>query len=135
MRLSTVAPFRIILYCAFFVASSLLAIGYLGFSGSLVHADTNVSFYPTWKILKPTERKLFVSGYLQGWRDSRRVIEIVKMHIEENPDKAVASLEKIRKLYGTADLPVDGLIEQLTKFYSDPENQDAPLSVAVSASR
>lgn len=98
-------------------------------------ADSNSSFYPTWKLLKPSERKLFLSGYLHGWRDSKRVTEIVKAHIEANPDQAVASLEKIRNLYGTADLPVEALVERLTRFYSDPENHDAPLSVAVSSAR
>ena len=98
-------------------------------------AQTNTSFYPTWKLLKPSERKLFVSGYLHGWRDSRRVTEILKAHVEKNPDSAVASLEKIRELYSTADVPIEELVERLTVFYTDPENHDAPLSVAVSASR
>ncbi|MCI5066179.1 hypothetical protein MRY87_10680 [bacterium] len=102
---------------------------------SLASAETNTSFYPTWKLLKSNERKLFVSGYLQGWRDSKRVTEILKSHVKENPENAVASLEKVSQLYSTADIPIETLVERITAFYSDPENHGAPLSVAVSASR
>lgn len=96
-------------------------------------AEPPKSFYPTWKLLRPEERKMFLSGYLHGWQDARKVTDIVLSHTAENPGTAVSSLEKVREIFGIANEPVETLLDRINSFYEDSENQDAPLSVAVSA--
>lgn len=98
-------------------------------------ADSNASFYPIWNLLKPEERKMFVSGYLHGWRDSKRVTEILLTHVADKPDSAVSSLEKVRDIYKVSEVPVEQLLSRLTEFYMDPANHNASLSVAISSSR
>ncbi|NBW40030.1 hypothetical protein EBR25_03395 [bacterium] len=98
-------------------------------------ADNETSFYPIWKLLRQNEKRVFLSGYQKGIQDSRKVIQILREHIETNPESALTSLDRINQLYETADVPVESLLQELTVFYSEPENHNAPLSVAFSAAK
>lgn len=93
------------------------------------------SFLPTWKLLSSQEKQHFVSGYIQGWNDARKVTDIALEYIKTNPTRAVESLESIRKLYDMSHLTPENLVEHIDKFYEDPKNHSSSLSVAVTAAR
>lgn len=97
--------------------------------------EYETSFFPIWKLLQQKEKKVFLSGYQKGLQDSRKIMNIVREHIQQNPQSALESLDKINELYQTAELPIEDLLQGVAVFYSNPENHDAPLSVAFSASK
>ncbi len=117
------------------ISCILLTLLILPVMAPVTQADTPKSFYPTWKLMKPAEKKRFLAGYIHGWQDAKRVTDILVDHVESQPDDAVKSLEKVRDIYGIADIPVDELLRRVTTFYSEIENHDAPLSVAMSSGR
>ncbi|MBX7138337.1 MAG: hypothetical protein K1X83_10160 [Oligoflexia bacterium] len=95
--------------------------------------DTEPSFLPTWKLLNTQEKQQFIAGYLKGWQDAEKVTSIAIEYVRDNPDKAVDGLEKIKSVYNLSGLNPDLLIRSLDAFYSEPENNSASLSKAVSA--
>jgi len=97
--------------------------------------ENETSFFPVWKLLQQREKKVFLSGYQKGIQDSRKVMSILREHIQQNPQSALESLDKINELYQTAELPIEDILQGVAIFYSNPENHDAPLSVAFSASK
>lgn len=97
--------------------------------------ENEASFFPVWKLLQQKEKKVFLSGYQKGIQDSRKIMSILREHIQKNPQSALESLDKINELYQTAELPLEDILQGVAVFYSNPENHDAPLSVAFSASK
>jgi hypothetical protein len=97
--------------------------------------ENETSFFPVWKLLQQKEKKVFLSGYQKGIQDSRKIMSILREHIQQNPQSALESLDKINELYQTAELPLEDILQGVAVFYSNPENHDAPLSVAFSASK
>jgi hypothetical protein len=93
------------------------------------------SFLPTWKLLNKEGKQQFMAGYLQGWRAASRVTELATDYIRENPDNAVSSLESLSSVYEASSLPPDTLVMLIDQYYSDPANQSASLSMAVTAAR
>lgn len=97
--------------------------------------ENEASFFPVWKLLQQKEKKVFLSGYQKGIQDSRKIMSILREHIQQNPQSALESLDKINELYQTAELPIEDILQGVAVFYSNPEHHDAPLSVAFSASK
>jgi hypothetical protein len=93
------------------------------------------SFLPVWKLLTLNEKQQFISGYLQGWRDAALVTDIAINYVKKNPERAIASLEGIKVLYRLKNSSSSQIVEAIDEFYADPENQNAPLSRAVTAAR
>lgn len=98
-------------------------------------ASQDDAFLPTWKLLSRQEKQHFVSGYLQGWRDAQKVVEIAGELARENPETAKDSLDKLRSIYDMESLRPDSMAEALDRFFSDPDNAGATLSKAMSAAR
>jgi len=101
----------------------------------LVFANTESSFFPTWKLLSSEERKQFIAGYIQGWRDAEKVTSIAVDYVRQEPNKAVEGLKKVQELYDLSGVTPDSLITGIDHFYSDPGNHSASLSRAVSAAK
>lgn len=115
---------------------AIILICLLSFSFCLcASADEKTAFYPTWKLLNGAEKAEFIAGYLQGWADARNVTGIALDFIKENPDKAINSLEDIKKLYDVSALKRDKLVAAIDEFYEKPQNKAFPLSVAVTAAK
>jgi hypothetical protein len=93
------------------------------------------SFLPTWKLLDSHEKEQFIAGYLQGWKDAARVTDIAISYVKTNPEKAIDGLEGIRQLYDVRGVKPSDLAHQIDEFYADPENSDAALSRAITASK
>ena len=98
-------------------------------------AAINSPFFPTWKLLNSAEKQQFVAGYIQGWKDASMVTEITINYVRENPDKAVEGLQKVKNLYNMGDLKPALMVTAIDAFFSDPMNQGAGLSQAVSAAK
>lgn len=111
------------------ISSLLLA------STSAAQTREQLPFLPTWKLLTRDQKRDFVAGYVQGWRDAAQVTDIAIGYVRENPKQAVEGLEKIRRLYDLSNLRSDGLVDGVDGFYSDPKNASATLSAAVTAVR
>ncbi len=93
------------------------------------------NFETTWKLLKPKEKQQFIAGYQAGWKDFDAVLEIVAQYVKDNPDQAVKSLEKLRKLYSLQGLRPDQLADGIDRFYSEGDNRDKGLAQALGAAR
>lgn len=93
------------------------------------------SFVPTWKLLKGDEKRQFVAGYMYGWRDAAKVIDIARDFVRENPRDAVSGLEKIKTVYDLSGLKVDTVVRDLDSYFSDPSNRDASFSQAITSIR
>ena len=117
------------------VLFTLLALLFPFLNNSLSYAQRAESkpFFPTWKLLSVSEKSEFIAGYLHGWSDAKNVTEIAIGYIKDNPDKAVKSLEEIKKLYDLNIMKPDDLVSAIDAFYEKPGNKAAPLSVAVTA--
>jgi len=98
-------------------------------------APSQHGFLATWKLLAPQQRIDFMAGYLQGWHDASRVIDIAIDFVRDNPNQAVTSLERLRALYDLSNLKPDQMVREIDRFYNEPENRDATLSLAVSNAR
>ncbi len=95
------------------------------------------SFLPTWKLLNPQEKQLFISGYLHGWKDAARVTELVQQHVTEHPEQTLKSLRTIRSIYdlgGKNTRSLGPLVKGIDEFYANPDNARAALSRAITAS-
>jgi len=93
------------------------------------------SFMPTWRLLNQEQKQTFVAGYLHGWRDARRVAEIVGEHLERNPDQVHKSMQAMQAIYDLSELRPERIVRDIDQFYQEPENARAPLSKAISSSR
>jgi len=93
------------------------------------------SFLPVWKLMSRTEKQQFIAGYIWGWKDAAKVIEIAISYIKDNPREAVEGLERIKALYSRPELKPGPLVEAIDRFYADPANHGAALSRAISAVR
>lgn len=91
-----------------------------------------VPFYPTWKLLDGRGKQLYISGYLHGLRDAEEIVKIARDYVEKNPELAVQTLDKVRRLCSVADVNSSSLVPELDSFYSNIDNQQAALSLAVS---
>ena len=92
-------------------------------------------FLPTWKLLNQEQKVQFVAGYLYGWTDARRVIDVALDYVRQNPKDAVSGLEKIRALYDMGGLKADTVAREIDSFYSDSQTKEASLSQAITAVR
>lgn len=103
----------------------------------LAHADPSgeTPFLPTWKLLNNQEKRHFIAGYLQGWRDAAKITEIVINFLEENPADPVASLKRLRALYDLPNANPDTLTVRIDDFFSKTENGAATLSQAITAAQ
>ncbi len=113
-------------YIAFF----LLAL----FPSHVLLADST-PFLPTWRLLTKEQKQQFISGYLQGWKDAGKITDVALEHIRKNPEQAVKALESIQGIYELSHHGPDILAREVDNFYSEPENSQASLSVAISSSR
>lgn len=93
------------------------------------------SFSPTWKLLRNEAKQQFISGYLFGWRDAKKVTEIAIEYVKENPGNAVNGLERVRGIYDMEGLTADSVVRELDKFFAESDGKDATLSQAVTAVR
>jgi hypothetical protein len=118
-------------YLAF--AVSVVVVG--TFSPTFTLSDRDTAFYPTWKLLSDQEKRQFISGYLQGWRDAAKVTDIAIHYVKTNPSEAVTGLEGIKSLYNLEGIRSEQAVQAIDLYFSDPENHDAPLSRAVTAAR
>jgi hypothetical protein len=108
------------------------------FSNALIswaNSSNTDSFAPTWKLLHTAEKQQFLSGYLYGWRDAAKVIDVAISYVHANPERAVEGLQGIKSLYNLSGLKPTQLVDSIDQFYTDPENQSAPLSAAITAAR
>ena len=117
-------------YLVLLLISSLLLI-----STSSAQSREQLAFLPTWKLLTRDQKRDFVAGYVQGWRDAAQVTDIAIDYVRENPKQAVEGLEKIRRIYDLSNIRAEGLVDGVDGFYSDPNNASATLSAAVTAVR
>ncbi len=96
---------------------------------------TSSAFLPTWRLLANEQKQQFIAGYLQGFSDAAKLTNIAIGFIDENPGKARETLEQLQRIYDSSGLTPSEIVEYVDKFYSDPDNKAAGLSVAVSAAR
>lgn len=93
------------------------------------------AFGETWKLLEKEQKLHFVSGYLHGLRDAQRINDIATEYIRSNPKQAGEALEKLRPLYDLATVVPERVVGELDRFYGNPDQSGAPLSIAMSAAR
>lgn len=93
------------------------------------------AFATTWKLLSSEQKLHFVSGYLYGLRDAQRIHEIASEYVKMNPAEATVALEKLRPLYDLSAIGPEKVVRELDTFYGNPEQNAAPLSLAMSAAR
>jgi hypothetical protein len=93
------------------------------------------SFSPTWKLLRNDAKQQFISGYLFGWRDAKKVTDIAIEYVKENPANAVNGLERVRGIYDMEGLTAESVVRELDKFFAESDGKDATLSQAVTAVR
>ena len=92
-------------------------------------------FYPTWKLLSPSEKQQFLAGYIYGWKDAERVTDIAISYVKENPNKAVEGLEEIKGLYEFGDIKPALLAAAVDAYFTEPANSESGLSQAISAAK
>jgi len=92
-------------------------------------------FLPTWRLLSADQKQQFIAGYLYGWGDAAKVVDIVIGYVRANPDEAIRGLEKLRDVYGLADLKAASIVREIDQFYADPANGGAGLPLAINAAR
>jgi len=120
-----------------FVRMIALTIG-VGLSSLGLAESSNApeaSFLPTWKLLRAEAKQQFISGYLFGWRDAKKVTDVAIDYVRENPANAVSGLERIRGIYDMEGLTAESVVRELDRYFSDSEGKDATLSQAVTAVR
>lgn len=93
------------------------------------------SFLPTWKLLRADAKQQFISGYLFGWRDAKKVTDVAIDYVKENPANAVSGLERVRGIYDMEGLTPESVVRELDNYFSGSEGKDATLSQAVTAVR
>lgn len=93
------------------------------------------AFYPVWRLLTQEQKLQFVAGYVHGWRDASRVLDIAIGYVQENPERAVDGMRKLSSLYNLSDIAPSIVVTQIDRFFSQPDNREASLSYALSAAR
>lgn len=91
--------------------------------------------YATWRLLTNEQKQEFLAGYVQGWRDASQVTDVAIDFVRENPNEAVAGLQRLKKLYEMSDLSPSFLAREVDKFFSEPANHSASFALAISAAR
>ena len=94
-----------------------------------------MAFLPTWKLLGNDGKLQFVAGYLFGWRDAKRAMDVAAEFVKEHPEGAINGLERIRELYDTEGLTPDVVVKELDSFFLEAERRSATLSQAITAVR
>jgi|GEM_PF-1586033 len=102
---------------------------------SVMANEQESSFMPTWSLLTQEQKQTFIAGYLHGWRDARRVAQIVGEHLAENPEEVHKSMEIMQGIYDLSNLRPETIANHIDQFYKDSENSRAPLSKAISSAR
>jgi hypothetical protein len=92
-------------------------------------------FLPTWKLLNSQQKLDFVAGYIQGWRDAGQVLDIGIGFVRDNPAQALTSLERIKMVYDLSELKPDLVVREVDRFYADAANQEAGISLAITAAK
>lgn len=92
-------------------------------------------FLPIWKLLSQQQKINFLSGYLHAWADADQVLGIAASYVEENPENAAGAIDQLRALYNFEGISPEVAQKEVDQFYSDAENQAAPLSRAISKIR
>lgn len=98
-------------------------------------ADSESPFLPTWRLLNAEQKQQFIAGYLFGWNDAARITEIVASFVKENPDQAQQGLERLKSVYDLRELKPTAIAREVDRFYADPSNGNAGLSLAVTFAR
>lgn len=93
------------------------------------------SFLPIWRHLSPEQKRNFISGYVQGWRDASVVTDIALTYVRQEPQQAITGLERLKAVYDLSDVNPSDLVPEIDRFYADPTNSQAALSLAISAAR
>lgn len=93
------------------------------------------SFLPTWKLFNSQEKQHFIAGYIHGWSDAARVVDVAIDYVKDHPDKAIDTLQKVKGVYDMESITPDALSREIDKFYADPDHSDAPLTRAISSAR
>jgi len=89
------------------------------------------SFYPSWKLMNPKEKRQFIAGYLQGFNDARVLGEIAADYVQHNPQNAESALRDLLKHYRLTRIAPTSLISRIDDYYRDPKNHSASLRVAI----
>ena len=97
--------------------------------------DSEIAFFPTWKLLNAQEKQQFIAGYVQGWRDAEKVTKIAREYVHSNPEGAAEGLKKVEELYNLSGVAPEALLKAIDAFYDDPAHHNASLSRAVSAAK
>lgn len=105
----------------------------LSFS-ALTFADRE-PFYPSWKHLNSESKRLYISGYLHGLRDTEEIVKIAREYIAKNPALAAQTLEKVEKICSVSDISPGAIAPEIDSYYSEIANQQAALSLALSSAQ
>lgn len=96
---------------------------------------SSVSFLPTWRHMTPESKRQFIAGYVRGWTDASGVTDIAIAYLRDKPAEALSGLERLKHIYDLSDVDPAKLVPVIDRFYKDPQNSQAALSLAVSAAR
>ncbi|MCB0338874.1 MAG: hypothetical protein KDD53_04680 [Bdellovibrionales bacterium] len=107
----------------------------LPFAPAMAVPEGSQGFAATWSLLKADQKRQFIAGYIFGWREAAVITDVVADYIRKNPDSAVHSLEKIKSMYDLGDVNPFILSNELDAFFSDPDNSNATLAMAVNSAR
>lgn len=113
----------------------ILALSVVLSQASPLVAEESVRFYPIWKNMNIKQKQQFISGYIYGSDDAKRIIDIAIKFIRDNPEQAVSGLERIKEVYDLTGMDNRKLAAQIDEYYSDPEHAGEALSMAVSSAR
>lgn len=128
-------------FMSFIRFSMVICLGLAGFFSETRSTEaefppiSELEFLSTWKLLEESEKKQFISGYLFGWRGTKRATEVVLEFTRENPDSALAAFETIRELYETDGITSDMVVGELDLYFMEAEGKAATLSQAVTTVR
>lgn len=92
-------------------------------------------FAATWKLFHPEQKAEFVAGYMNGFKDAAAVTDIAISYLKENPNNAVEGLTKLKKVYDLSGISAHEMVAHLDRFFADPDNKDAGLSLGVTSVR
>lgn len=87
-------------------------------------------FLPTWKLMNQDAKRQFVAGYLFGLKDAENVLDIAIQYIQENPNKAIEGLKKIKSVYQHEDAKPDKIAKAMDEYFSDTANAKSTLATA-----
>jgi len=97
--------------------------------------DKDSPFLPTWRLLNTDNKQQFISGYQYAWKDAVKIMKIVETYIKQNPKEGAKALESIQTIYDISEMKPDTLVQFINNFYSQPDNNQAPLSKAITAAK